>query len=114
MPKVVLVLLGVAAVAAGLAATLLSGGRVPPPGDPPRQVGPEWVRVGDEYHRTLQIQVVHPVGGNVNGYRVPLESDFVWITEPDEHTGFEFRHERYGEFRVSKDHQGQAREFSSG
>jgi hypothetical protein len=51
-------------------------------------LGPEWVRQGPYYHRTVQIPVTKYVGGNVASYQIKLEHDEVAVGEIDGNAGF--------------------------
>ncbi len=81
--------------------------------DAPRRFGPEWTKVGDQYHRKLEITVIHNAGGNLSAYTVPLEKDKVGILETDENRGFELGSHPYGSFGVVKDEKGKATELSA-
>ncbi len=77
-----------------------------------RQFGREWTKVGDEYHRTVEVKVKHSAGGNVSNYKLPLENGEVFVREVDDGRGFTVGSHPYGEFQVVKDDKGRVTEYS--
>ncbi|MBX9622755.1 MAG: hypothetical protein K2X82_02980 [Gemmataceae bacterium] len=71
-------------------------------GDESRKFGPEWTKVGNWYYRAAVVEVSHSPGGNVSGYRVPLENGEVRIHETDDDDGLTLVIPGNGEFHVQK------------
>ena len=79
-----------------------------------RKFGPDWKRVktphGEMLHRTVEATVSHSPGGNVSGYRLPLEKGEVGVHQNDEHTSTSVRLPDGAELNVKFDQAGKPRE----
>ena len=75
-----------------------------------RKLGPEWTKVGNEYHRKVEVKFIRSVGGNVSGCTLRLERDEVFVWEVDDNRGFTVGSHPYGELRVVKGEKDQATE----
>jgi hypothetical protein len=77
-----------------------------------REYGPEWTPIRDsngkviEYHKQVNVPVVHFPYGAVANYDVQLEWNRLHITEIDRNKGFSIRSAKYGYFEVSKNPDG--------
>ncbi|HZS08838.1 MAG TPA: hypothetical protein VFD58_28640 [Blastocatellia bacterium] len=77
-----------------------------------RQFGPEWVRVGDEYHRKVEVKAVHSAAGNTSNYTLPLEQGEVFVREVDHNCGFSIGSQTYGSFELKKGEDGRVTEYA--